>query len=593
MCFWYTESVVSSKKIQATNHDIAHAFSLKAELLSLLEENSFRIRAWSRAAEAIEGHREELYTVYAEHGLKGLQEIPGVGHEIALAIEELVLTGRLETLQDLQKKVPKGLQEILRIEGMGPLRTRFVWKRFGVKTLKQLEALLESGKLAATRGWGEKSVQNILRGIELLGLVGTRIPLPTAYRIADSIRVALKRSELCTRVEIAGSIRRMKDTVGDIDILVTTDHPEKVMELFTKLPLVRDVISKGTTRSAVLLKSGLQADLRVLAPGEFGAGLYYFTGSKDHNVAVRNWAVRHKMTVSEYGVFKGTKDRKGRNLASATEEEVFHSLGMQYIPPEMRENRGEIQLSRINALPKLIEVKNICGDLHAHSVFSDGVDSMAAMAAAARDAGLTYLAITDHASTIGVVKGIKERTVVDYVRRIDAVRRKVPGIHIIAGAEVDILESGQLYLSDAALSHLEWVVASVHSSFRQSEKEMTSRLLKALQNPHVSMIGHPTARLLGKRAPIVFDTAAVFKAARKAGVALEVSASPFRLDLDDVHARAAKEAGVELAISSDAHGVDGFDFRFGVGQARRAWLTKHDVLNALPWAEFKKRMYRK
>ena len=575
---------------KATNHDIAHAFSHIAELLSLLEENGFKIRAYSHAAAIIEGHHEELGVVFERDGRKGLQEISGVGHDLALKIEELLSLGHLEYLRDLQKKVPKGLLEILKIEGMGPVKTRFVWKRFDVKNLKNLEKLLASGKLAAIRGWGEKSVSNILRGIELMGLVGKRIPLPTAYKIAHAIREALKRSDLCEKVEVAGSIRRMKDTVGDIDILATTEHPLQVMDLFVSLPYVREVTLRGITRSTVHLKSGLQADLRVVAPHEFGAALYYFTGSKDHNVSVRQWAVKNRMTVSEYGVYAGTKSKKGKLLAAETEKDVFHVLGMDYVAPELRENRGEIEAAREHALPKLIEVKDLCGDLHAHSTVSDGVDTMTDMARAAQNAGLTYIVITDHASTIGLVKGIKERTVGDYLKKIDAVKRRVPGIHIIAGAEVDILETGQLYLSDAALSHLEWVVASVHSSFRQSEKEMTARILRAIQNPHVSMIGHPTARLLGRRAPVAFDTGAVFKAAAKAGVALEVSASPFRLDLDDIRAREAKEAGVELAIASDAHGVDGFDFRFGVGQARRGWLTKHDVLNALPWAEFKKRL---
>lgn len=578
------------RKLGATNHDIAHAFSLTAELLSLTEASSFRIRAYTRAAESIEGHSGELFQIYAESGIKGLQEISGIGPDLSLSIEEIVTTGRSSLLRDLQKKVPSGLQEILRIEGMGPVRTRFVWKKFGVKNLKALERLLESGKLVAIRGWGEKSVANILRGIELLGMIGTKVPLPTAWKIADSIRQALKDSDLCDKVEIAGSLRRMKDVIGDIDVLVTSESPEEVMDLFIMLPHVREVVSRGPTRSTVLLKSGLQADLRVLAPHEFGAGLYYFTGSKDHNVAVRTIAKKKKITISEYGVYSGTSAAKKKLLASETEEDVFHALGMSFIPPEMREARGEVEAAEKGQIPKLIQAKDLCGDLHSHSTVSDGVDTMAEMARAARDAGLTYIAITDHASTIGLVKGIKERTVVDYVRKIDAVRRKVPGIHIIAGAEVDILESGNLYLSDAALAHLEWVVASVHSSFRQSEKDMTARLLKAIQNPHVSMIGHPTARLLGKRAPIVFDAQKLFKAAAKAGVAMEVSASPFRLDLDDVHARQAKELGVELAIASDAHGVDGFDFKFGVGQARRAWLTKNDVLNALPWAEFKKRL---
>lgn len=580
-------------KSKATNLDIARVFFSVSEYLALLGANSFRVRAWSRGAQTIEGHHAELGMLYESGGMKALEELPGIGHDLALGVEELLRTGELAFLKELERKVPKGLREILRIEGMGPVRTRFVWKKFGAENIKSLTKVLHSGKLVAIRGWGEKSVANILRGIELLDLVGKRVPLPVAYRIADSIRRTLKYSDLCDQIEIAGSIRRMKDTVGDIDILVTTKHPEKVMDLFVHLPLVHEIIEEGPTRSTVYLKAGIQADIRVLEPKEFGAGLYYFTGSKEHNVAVRSWAKKKKITISEYGVHLGTKEKKGKLLAAETEAQVFRVLGMQYVPPELRENRGEIEAARAYKLPKLIEKEQLCGDLHAHSTFSDGVDDMAAMAHAAQKAGLSYLAITDHASTIGLVRGIKERTIHDYLKKIEAVRRKVPGIHIVAGAEVDILENGQLYLGDETLSRLEWVVASVHSSFRQPEKQMTARLLRAMQNPYVSMIGHPTARLLGERAPLAFDSEKIFKAAKKAGVALEVSASPSRLDLDDIHAREAKEMGVELAISSDAHSKDGFDFRFGVGQARRAWLTRRDVLNALPWAEFRKRLLKR
>lgn len=580
-------------KSRATNLEIARVFFSVSEYLALLGANSFRIRAYSRAAQALEAHHAEVFELYQKGGTKALETLPGIGEDLALSIEELLRTGELEFLKSLEKKVPKGLREILRIEGMGPARTRFVWKKFGVTTVKALHKLLDSGKLVAIKGWGERSVANILRGIDLLGMMGTRVPLPIAYRLAHTIRIMLKKSDLCDQVEVAGSVRRMKDTVGDIDFVATSKHPEKLMQFFIELPQVHEVLAHGSTKSSVFLRAGIKADIRIVNAKEFGAALYYSTGSKEHNVAVRKWAKKHKTTISEYGVHLGTSEEKGKLLASETEEQIFRVLGMQYVPPELREDSGEIELAREYKLPKLIEQGDLCGDLHAHSSFSDGVDTMADMALAARHAGLSYIAITDHASTIGLVKGIKEHRMDDYLKKIDAVRRKVHGIHVIAGAEVDILDNGQLYLSDTALSRLEWVVASVHSGFRQPEKTMTARIIKAMQNPYVSMIGHPTTRLLGDRAPIAFDAPKIFKAAKKAGIALEVSASPSRLDLDDIHAKEAKEMGVELAISSDAHAVGGFDFRFGVGQARRAWLTKKDVLNALPWAEFKKRLLKR
>lgn len=579
--------------MKATNHEISEAFFRIGELLSLSGANAFRVRAYNRAAETIEGLPKDLAAVYQAGGLFALKEIPGVGEDISLKIEEMLKTGKLAFMRDLEKQVPSGLLEILSIEGMGPERTRFVWQQFRVKDMKSFEKLLKLDKLLSAKGWGTRSVANITRAIEIHKGFGGRVALPIAWKLAQNMAAALKKSGLCHEVEVAGSVRRMKETVQDIDILVTTNKPTKVADFFVELPEVDEVIGKGPTKTTVRLKGGLHADLRVLRPNEFGAGLYYFTGSKEHNVAVREAAVRDGITISEYGVYRGTKNKKVKLLAAETERKVFHALDMHYIEPELRENRGEVEAALKNKLPHLIKVSDIAGDLHSHSTYSDGVDTMLAMAQAAKDAGLKYLAITDHSSQMGMVKGIKDKTVGEYLKKIAAVREKISGIEILAGTEVDILEDGSLYLSDAALKKLDWVVASVHSNFRQIEEKMTKRIIKAINNPYVRMIGHPTTRLLGKRAPVVFDMASVCKAAKENGVALEVSASPFRLDLDDVHARQAKEAGVLLAISSDAHGVDQFDFTFGVGQARRGWLEKGDVINTMPWGEFQKFLKRK
>lgn len=581
-----------------TNIEIARIFQSIAEILSIQGENPFRIRAYERAAVTIEGLPQELSDVYKAGGVKGLREIPGIGEDLAAKIIELTDTGELKYYEDLKRKVPKGLLDVMAVEGMGPKRTKFVWEEFRVHSLEELEKLCRSGKLAKVRGWGLQSVTNILQAIDMLRKFGERMPIGKALPLAEALVRMLERSKLCDRVEIAGSIRRRKETIGDIDLLVTSDHPKRVMDLFCASPVIDRVIAKGPTKANVLLKAGIEADLRVLDPDVFGAALYYFTGSKTHNIRTRTIAMTKGLTINEYGVHRGTKERKGKLVACRTEEDVFRSIGLPYIPPEIREDTGEVEAALAGKLPTLIEDRDIRGDLHAHSDFSDGTASMEEMIASAKKVGLSYTAITDHASVMGMVHGIKtsqgsevrgqQSSVAVYVKRVRAAAKKVGGIQVLAGAEVDILADGSLYLSDDELKQLDWVIGSIHLHFKQTKEQATKRLLKAMENPHLQCIGHPTTRLIGERGGMEFDWDVVFKNARERNVVFELNASWMRLDLDDVRCRQAKTMGVKVCINSDAHDPRGIEFRYGVSQARRGWLERGDVVNALPWVRFER-----
>ncbi|MBI4142812.1 PHP domain-containing protein [Candidatus Uhrbacteria bacterium] len=592
-----------------TNADVAHILQRIAEILAIQGENPFRIRAYERAAVTIAGIPQDLAEMYERGGLGALQEIPGIGEDLAQKIVELLKTGKLRWLRELEHKVPKGLLTVMEVEGMGPKRTKFVWEEFGVRSLVGLERLCRSGRLASVRGWGEQSVRNIQQAIDMRKKFGERMPLGVALPLAEQLVRTLERSRLCDRVEIAGSIRRRNETIGDIDLLVTSAQPKRVMDLFCAFPIVARVIAKGSTKANALLTSGIEADLRVLEPEVFGAGLHYFTGSKQHNVHVRTIAMQHGRTVSEYGVFTGTKEHKGRRIACRTEEDVFRAIGLPYIPPEIREDTGEIEAALAGQLPALIGADDLRGDLHAHSDFSDGTASMEEMIAAAKRAGLTYIAITDHASVMGMVKGIKvsrfspppnrggarggagalnRSNIGAYVKRVRAAAAKVGGIHVLAGAEVDILADGSLYLPDAVLKQLDWVIGSMHQNFKQSREVATARLLKAMENPFLHCIGHPTTRLIGKRAGMELDWESLFHRAHERGIAFELNASWMRLDLDDVRCRQAKAARVKMCINSDAHATQEFDLRYGIAQARRGWLERSDVVNALPWIKFER-----
>jgi DNA polymerase (family X) len=564
-----------------TNAQIARAFEKIADILSLKDENPFRIRAYERASQTILSMSEDLEMLLSRQGKDGLKEIPGIGEDLASKIDELIRTGKLEYLVKLEKEVPAGLIEITGIQGMGPKKTKFVWQKFKVENVVDLEKLAKSGKLDTEKGWGKKSVENVLAGIAAMRLHNERIALPAALTVAEQILRELKESGLCTQIEIAGSLRRRKESIGDIDILVSSKKPDKVMQIFCAFGLVDRVLGKGPTKSSVHLSTGINADLRVVDEKVFGAALHYFTGSKEHNIHIRRIGIEKGLTISEYGVYEGTAEKKGKLKASRTEKDVYKAVGLPYIEPEMREDRGEIELAKKGTLPTLIEEGDMKGDLHMHSNFSDGSATMADMAKAAKKAGLSHIAICDHASIMGMVQGIKEGNIDQYLEMIKQARKEVKGIDILAGAEVDILEDGSLYLPDSLLKKLDWVVASVHGNFKMSSSDMTKRVLRAVNNPYVCVLGHPTARLLLKRDPIEYDFDEVFKAAAKNNVAMEINASIFRLDLNDVLARKAKEAGCKISINSDAHHPREFDYRFGITQARRAWLEKGDVINTM------------
>ena len=573
-----------------TNADIAAAFGNIAKMLDVKGENPFRVRAYQRAELTIGGLPQDVEGVYRTGGREALKQIPGIGEDLSLKMEEMIATGKMAYLEELKKEIPAGLFDIMQVPGMGPKKTKFVWETFKVTDIAQLEALAKSGKLNDLKGWGLKSVQNILKGIETKKTLGTRMPLHVAWELAEGLKEAMLSSKTCDRLEIAGSLRRRKETIGDIDLLATGKDAERIFDAFCALPQVKDVIARGETKSSVLLSNGIQADLRVVEDDVFGAALHYFTGSKEHNVHLRGLAQKKGLTLNEYGMFEGTAEKKGKRIAARTEEDVFAAVGLPYIPPELREDRGEIDAAGGKKLPKLIEEDDLKGDLHLHSTFSDGGDSMADMAKAALERGFQYIAITDHASSMGMVKGIKEQNINEYLRKIADARKQVPGIRIFAGAEVDIQEDGSLYLSDKALAKLDWVVASIHGKFQMSREDMTKRLLRAIEHPAVNLIAHPTTRMVLQRPGIEFDVDAVFAAAAKHGVALEMSASVYRLDLNDVLAKKAKDMGVMLCVDSDAHGASDLDYRFGIMQARRAWVTNTDVLNCKTVKEVEKWM---
>ncbi len=573
-----------------TNTEIADTFETIAAVLNLQGENPFRIRAYDRAAQAINSMSEDLKTVLKKGGRDALLEIPGIGQDLATKIEEMITTGKLEYLEELQKKVPKGLFEIMQISGMGPKKTKFVWEEFKVTDIQGLEKLANSGKLIGLKGWGEKSVQNILSGIAAKNANGGRTALPKALLIAEGLKTLLEESKLCDKVEIAGSVRRRKESIGDVDLLVAAKEKNtaKIMELFCTADGVTEVLAKGATKSSVRLHGALQADLRVVPLEVFGAAWHYFTGSKEHNVHIRQIGIRKGLTISEWGVYEGTAEKKGKLLASKTEEDIYKAVDMAYVVPELREDRGEIELAMKGKLPTLITDSDLRGDLHMHSNFSDGSVTMTEMAKAAKKLGHEYIAFTDHASPMGMVYGIKEDNIKEYLKKVEEARKNVPGIQILAGSEVDILEDGSLYLPDAILKQLDWVVVSVHGNFKMSEDAMTKRIIKALKNPYVRLFAHPTSRLLLKREPIVYDMDAVMAAAKKQNVAMEINAAVDRLDLNDQLARRAKDMGVMLCIDSDAHHFKDLDRRFGVMQARRGWIEPKDVLNTKTWKEMEK-----
>jgi DNA polymerase (family 10) len=560
------------------NDDIAAAFEEMADLLAIQAANPFRVRAYRRAAQVVRALPRPLA---AMRDPKQLRALPGIGADLAAKILEFCTSGRLRALSALRRRVPPGLLELLRLPGLGPARVRALHTQLGIRSIADLEGALAADRLASITGFGP-ALQQRLRtalGARIQGAVA-RMPWPAATVQAEALKAYLKSCPGVLSAEIAGSFRRGRDTVGDLDLLVSTRERLDLAALLKGYQDLRELSMSGPTKASGLLRNGLQVDVRAVAPESFGAALYYFTGSRDHNIRLRRRAQQRGLRLNEYGLFRG-KIR----IAGATERELLAALGLPWIEPELREDRGEFEAAEAGSLPQLIERADLLGDLHAHTNASDGHDSLARMASAARAQGLSYLAITDHSKYPGQPRGLDAAGLARQIDAIDALNAQRDALVLLKGAEVDVLEDGSLALPDALLRRLDLVVIAIHSQFDLSESRQTTRLLRALERPCVSILAHPTGRLLAEREPYALDFKRVLQAARERPCYLEIDAQPARLDLDDVHIRAARDAGVLCSIDSDAHAVADFGhLALGVQQARRGWLASKDVLNtrALP-----------
>ena len=563
------------------NADIATVFENIADLLELKGENRFKIRAYARAAETIRHLSEEMESMHEEG--KDFKDIAGIGDAIAAKSMELITTGRLRYYEELKSQFPDGIINLMDIPGIGPKTAYRLATELGVGTVDQLEAAIGDGRVAKLNRLGEKTAANIMRAIEAFRRKDRRIPLGEALPVVEEILSVLKTLPGVLNLTPAGSLRRFKETVGDIDLMGAADDPQSVITAFVALSQVREVLAQGPTKASVILPGGLQADLRMVEHADFGSLLQHFTGSKQHNVTLRTWAQKKGFSLSEYGI---ADIKTGGVERFAREDDFYAYLGLQYIPPEIREDMGEIDLAERNAIPALIELGDIKGDFHTHSTGSDGIDSIEDMAGAAGALGYEYLAITDHSSGRNIGSDRKLERVMKQTEEIKKLNSLSDGPFLLNGVEVDIKADGSLDLPDEVLAQLDIVIASVHSSFLQNREVMTRRIIGAIENPNVDMVAHPTCRKIGERAPVDVDLEAVYRAAARYGKALEINAIPDRLDLKDIHAYRARELGVTLAIGSDAHAVYHLGFmKFGIGVARRAWCQPGDILNTRPLKE--------
>ncbi|MDO8664718.1 MAG: DNA polymerase/3'-5' exonuclease PolX [Candidatus Liptonbacteria bacterium] len=581
-----------------TNLEIAKILREIGEYLEM-QDIPFKPRAYEKAALAVENlGEEEAGDIYKSGGIKALEEIPGVGVSIAEKIEELLKTGRSKYYEELKKKTPVNLSELTRVEGLGPKSIKKLYRKLGVKNIKDLEKAAKAGKIRNLEGFGQKSEEKILTGIEFLKKAGGRFLLGDILPVANMLEGRLKNLAGVEKATVAGSVRRRRETIGDIDILVISKKPSLVTDYFTNMPEVARVIASGETKSSIKLSSGLNVDLRVVPSESYGAALNYFTGSKDHNVALRKLAIEKGWKLNEYGLFSATgeksadsrglhADQRGKNqrmIAEKNEEEIYKALGMEYVEPEMRENSGEIELALKHRLPKLVGYGDLQGDLQTQTNWTDGSDSIEDMAQAAIKTGLKYIAITDHTKGLAMTGGLDEKRILKQMAEIDRVNKKFAGkIKVLKGTECDILKDGRLDLSDGVLSKLDIVGISVHSLFNFSEADQTARVKRAISNPNADILFHPTGRLINRREAIKLDMAEIISTAKKTGTILEANAEPSRLDLKDEHIRKAIDAGVKISIDSDAHSAVNVGFmELGIAQARRGWAARKDVINAWP-----------
>ncbi|NMT64379.1 DNA polymerase/3'-5' exonuclease PolX [Marinobacter orientalis] len=555
------------------NAEIARKFHELADLLEIQGANPFRVRAYRNAASIVEGSSRPLEDMVAEG--EDLSAIKGIGNDLAGKIAELVETGNLPGLEALQKDMPAQLSELMRLDQLGPRRIRALNEELGVSSLKELKEVAEAGKIRKLAGFGARTESRILEEISKLSDRDHRTRLAEAEQVVGPLVAYLDKLDEISRIEVAGSYRRRKETVGDLDILVASENSKAVMERFTSHPEVAKVASKGKTRATVFLKSDLQVDLRVVKADSFGAALHYFTGSRAHNVAIRKMAGENGLKINEYGVYRGRK-----RIAGKTETEVFEQVNLPWIPPELRENKGEIEAAREGRLPDLVEESDIRGDLHMHTSATDGRNSLEEMVEAARRLGYEYIAITDHSRRLTMANGLDAKRLRQQIADIDKLNDELGDIRVLKGIEVDILEDGKLDLPDEVLNELDITVCSIHSRFELSEKQQTERVLRAMDNPRFNILGHPTGRLINTREAYQIDLEAIIEAAAERGCCLELNAQPSRLDLAGHYAGMLREAGVLGAVSTDAHATDHLRFmHLGVAQARRGWMEKKHLLN--------------
>lgn len=575
------------------NQEIAKIFFNIASLLET-DKADFRTIAYKRAGLSLESLDEDVEEIYLDKGTKGLEEIPGIGRGLSLKIEEYIKTGKIKEYEKLKKKLPVNIDEIIRVEGMGVKKAKILYQKLGVKTVKDLEKAAKGHKIAPLFGFGEKTEKNILQGIEFLKIDKGRVLLGFIMPEVKEIILKLENLREVKKISVAGSTRRMKETIGDVDILVASDNPEKVNDFFVSLPGIKRIWAKGPTKSSIHLKEGFDVDLRVVREESFGSALQYFTGSKEHNVATRRLAISRGLKLNEYGVFKGSKQ-----IAGKTEEDVYKAIGLSYIEPEMREDGGEIQLALEGKLPKIIGYKDIRGDLHCHSKLDEVThldkpkNSIEEIAKFAMNMGYEYIGISDHTKFLKIDDGLDEEGLLiqhEEIKKInDKFKKQNLSFRILSGCEANIMPDGSIDIKDEVLEKLDYVIAGVHSSMKMQRNEMTERIIKAMKNPNVDIISHPTGRLIQKRDEYQIDLEKILKTAKETGAILEINSWPERLDLKDVYIKMAKKIGVKMIINTDAHEKSQMQLiEFGISQARRGWAEKKDIINTLPIEELLK-----
>jgi DNA polymerase (family X) len=572
--------------MSVSNQEVAAIFGRLADLLEIEGASPFRVRAYRDAARTVGDLPHPLATMRADG--KDLTELPGIGKDLAGKIEQILEHARLPLLEEAERRVPEGLLDLLRLPSLGPKRVKTLYEELGIEDLEDLKAAAKAERIRGLKGFGARIEDSILREAERWHGGERRLLLRQVEEVAGRLARHLEQADGIGRITVAGSYRRRKETVGDLDIVVTAENGPAVMQRFVAFEEVERVLGQGTTRSSVRLRSNLQVDVRVVPEASYGAAMHYFTGAKAHNVALRGIAQDMGLKLSEYGVFEGK-----RQVAGRTEEDVYAKLGLPYIEPELRENRGEIDAARAGRQPKLITLADIRGDLHAHTTETDGRASLEQMAEAAKAKGHAYLAITDHSQRVAMARGLDPKRLAKQIKAIERLNARLSGITILKGIEVDILEDGALDLPDDILKELDLRVCSIHHRLNLPEAQQTERLIRAMDNRYCNIIGHPTGRLIGRREAFPLDLERVMRAALERGCFLELNAQPDRLDLSDVHCQMAKAMGLKVAISTDAHSVHNLDLlRFGVDQARRGWLEAGDVLNTRPWPELRKLLRR-